>query len=572
MLSAAAAAATLRRSWLPGLRNLLVRLFGLLVLACSCASAMAGAQRLVLGSFEDSGNAQRWADRVAVTLAVATEVLPYKNQGSVWHRVASQPLTSDQLARARAQANGLGWQSWVLPVAQLDRDTSATATVRSAITPAANLIVTTPAAPAPASKLASPNLVASEPVYPTPDRMPDLRQRRATGRSAITQEFDLDLAFQSRNYSHEGLAGQARWQPSSSLSFRWHRAWNDGKRSVTLTPFARLDLEDSNRTHVDLRDFYLSAVGDDWELHAGVRRVFWGVTEFHHLVDVINQTDLVENIDGEDKLGQPMVQLSLVRDWGILDAFLLPGFRERTFAGSDGRLRALLPINDKRATYASAARPHRTDAALRYSHQLNGIDFGLYHFSGTNREPLLLPESTVNGALQLRPYYSVIDQTGIDAQWIHGDWAYKLEAITRSGDLDRYGAYVAGVERTLVGVLGTRADLGVVLEYMHDSRGHAAHNTVFERDLALGLRLTPNDHSATNALFGVIYDTQTHEYLVSLEGSRRIGDNWLPQLEMRIFAGSEDEGDPLALLLDEQNKTAALQRDDIVQLEFTRYF
>ena len=41
----------------------------------------------------------------------------------------------------------------------------------------------------------------------------------------------------------------------------------------------------------------------DWSLSIGLGKVFWGVTEFNHLVDVINQTDLVEGIDGEAKLG-----------------------------------------------------------------------------------------------------------------------------------------------------------------------------------------------------------------------------------------------------------------------------
>ena len=79
-------------------------------------------------------------------------------------------------------------------------------------------------------------------------------------------------------------------------------------------------------------------------MRVGIRKEFWGVTEFQHLVDVINQTDGVEDFDGEDKLGQQMVNLSLVNDWGIVDLFLLPGFRERTYAGEEGRLRGPLVV------------------------------------------------------------------------------------------------------------------------------------------------------------------------------------------------------------------------------------
>jgi hypothetical protein len=60
----------------------------------------------------------------------------------------------------------------------------------------------------------------------------------------------------------------------------------------------------------------------------GANKVFWGVTESRHLVDIINQTDLVEDIDEEQNLGQPMVNLLLQRDWGQLDFYLKPWFRE----------------------------------------------------------------------------------------------------------------------------------------------------------------------------------------------------------------------------------------------------
>ena len=72
-------------------------------------------------------------------------------------------------------------------------------------------------------------------------------------------------------------------------------------------------------------------------------------------MDIINQTDQVDQVDGEEKLGQPMINLSLVRDWGIVDLFVLPGFRERTYAGEEGRPRTPLPVSDD-AVYESPRR------------------------------------------------------------------------------------------------------------------------------------------------------------------------------------------------------------------------
>ena len=80
-----------------------------------------------------------------------------------------------------------------------------------------------------------------------------------------------------------------------------------------------------------------AGVGDgEWELRVGVDRVFWGVAESQHLVDIINQVDFVEHPDGESKLGQPMVHLTWSGDWGALELFGLSGHRARTFPGPVG--------------------------------------------------------------------------------------------------------------------------------------------------------------------------------------------------------------------------------------------
>ena len=75
-------------------------------------------------------------------------------------------------------------------------------------------------------------------------------------------------------------------------------------------------------------------VFDGAELRAGIGRVFWGVTESYHLVDVINQTDLVENVDRKDKLGQPLVNFTLVRDWGALESLRPAGVSRADVSGT----------------------------------------------------------------------------------------------------------------------------------------------------------------------------------------------------------------------------------------------
>jgi hypothetical protein len=147
----------------------------------------------------------------------------------------------------------------------------------------------------------------------------------------------------------------------------YYTFWSDGRQSLTIEPFYRRDQHDGKRTHADLRELVWQRAGDTWELRVGVSKVFWGVAESQHLVDIINQTDLVEDIDQEDKVGQPMVDLTLVRDWGNLDLFVLPWFRERTFPGRNGRLRSIPRVDSGNASYESGSRQKHVDYAIRWS-------------------------------------------------------------------------------------------------------------------------------------------------------------------------------------------------------------
>ena len=139
-----------------------------------------------------------------------------------------------------------------------------------------------------------------------------------------------------------GQSDDAAGSVHANLEARWRS--ESGNQRASFKLFGRLDSVDEKRSHADLREAYWAYEGEDWEILLGANKVFWGVTESRHLVDIINQTDLVEDIDQEQKLGQPMVNLLLQRDWGQLDFYLMPWFRERTFPGIDGRLRAPLRL------------------------------------------------------------------------------------------------------------------------------------------------------------------------------------------------------------------------------------
>ncbi len=385
-------------------------------------------------------------------------------------------------------------------------------------------------------------------------------------RSLITSDAQAGAwsghaALQGRIYT-QSPADPRQHGDVASVSFQpeYYHSWNDNRDSFLVVPFVRWDQHDEERSHADLRELAWIHAAPSWELRAGVRKVFWGVTESQHLVDIINQTDLVEDPDGEDKLGQPMVNLAWVRDWGTLDLFVLPYFRERTFPGSAGRLRPPLAVDTDQARYESAREQRHIDAALRWSRYLGDWDIGLSHYSGTRREPRLVPGFDDQGAPVLVPHYDLIRQTGLDVQMTRGAWLWKLEAIYRKGQGERFFAATGGVEYTLIGIGDGNADVGLVAEYLYDERGAKA-TTPFQNDVMVGLRLALNDVQSSAALLGAIVDSDSGATFYSLEASRRLGHQWKVDLEARAFV-DVPVSDPLY----------GLHRDDYLQVELGYYF
>ncbi|WP_339863161.1 hypothetical protein [Paremcibacter congregatus] len=349
--------------------------------------------------------------------------------------------------------------------------------------------------------------------------------------------------------------------PSVALEMELVYEWNDAADRLTFVPFARLDADDQNRSHYDVREAKWLHLGDGWDFVVGLDKVYWGVTESRHLVNIINQDDAVEDLDGEDKLGQPMINFNLEKDFGTFSVFVLPGFREREFVKQNHRLSGPVRIDASRATFEADSGNEHVDFAARWKHVFGDWDVGLSHFYGTSREARLIPIQ-VDGETILAPHYDQINQTSLDVQYTSGATLWKGELMSRSGQGDRFWAFVAGLEHTLYGLLGGRADLGLLVEYLYDDRDplHAPVTTA-DHDIFAGMRLALNDTQDTSVLFGGIVDHDNGSTLLSIEAERRLSPNWKVELEGRFFVNI-DAADPSHILA----------RDDFLTLRLLRYF
>lgn len=379
---------------------------------------------------------------------------------------------------------------------------------------------------------------------------------------AIAREFSGYITLETRVFEHSPEYTGQKNGSSSAVIFEpeFYEEWKGGDVSFTATPYFRLDTHDSERDLFDLREFSLLYVNGNWEARIGISKVFWGVAESQHLVDVVNQTDLAANPDGEDKLGQPMVQVVYVSNFGDFSFFALPGFRERTFPGKKGRLRSNFVVDTDNPIYESSGEDERIDFALRWKHYIGDVDIGLHYFTGTNRDPLFSPKLNSDGSVTLLPYYELMDQVGLDLQLTKGGWLWKLEALARETDSDRYSAMVGGFEYTLYGLGGTPMDLGLLAEVHLDSRGENAP-VPFNRDIFVGGRLTWNDDADTSIVAGAFVDGDTGTTFGRFEYQRRLRGGYKLEVEFQKLA-NVDGLDPLY----------PIRRDSYAQISISRYF
>lgn len=401
-----------------------------------------------------------------------------------------------------------------------------------------------------------------------------LYAQQTTGLSANTAEtvrtkgffsdWDLSgkISIEELGFFHNKLDSQQHNNYiSGAIEAEMYHEWDNGKQSFTFVPFYRYSQHDSKRTHFDIRELTWLLVENSWELRVGFRKVFWGVAEGLHLVDIINQTDLVENNDTEDKLGQPMINLALIRDWGTIDLFILPGFRERTFPGSEGRLRSFPEVDAGNAIYDTDGIEKHLAFAARWSHVIGDWDIGFSHFYGMGREPTFKLKISPEGVAKIIPFYQLINQTGLDIQLTYDEWIVKQEAILRSGQGKTFFASTTGVEYTFFDIYRSGLDLGVVVEYMYDTRGSNNASAPFQDDILTALRFGFNDIQSTEILAGVMFDRTNNTKFYNIEASRRIGDSFTIDAEIRLFSG-----------LPSTDPAYAFREDDHIRVEVEYHF
>ena len=329
---------------------------------------------------------------------------------------------------------------------------------------------------------------------------------------------------------------------------------HEDSSKITIRAIGRYDDKDNNRTYFDLQKFKYEYFLDDATLSIGNDIIFWGVNESFHVVDIINQSNLAENLAGTKKLGQPMLALSLYDEIGDVSIYVMPYFRERIFPGNNGRPRYAAEIEKDTVSYESSKEEKKVDIAIRFSKVVDDFDIGISHFRGNARDP----ELTVNqSTLKLDQYYPILSQTSIDIQATKESWLYKLEALTGKVESENHIKIAGGVEYTFYGVNDSPQDLGIVAEYLFDDRS----SNPFNNETALAIRWNKNDIYATTLLAGAYLDLRGDSNRFFCEYEKRLSD------DLKLFLDASLNGH-----INSKDFTYAFSEDSSLTIKIAKYF
>jgi hypothetical protein len=387
----------------------------------------------------------------------------------------------------------------------------------------------------------------AEPIEGQEEAEPEQTEEEEEERETFGDRFKRGDLFgyfdaQGRFFPQTATSPAAGLPVQNDYWFNGSLAWEPGfymnltdTMNFELILFGRVDQHDRNRTHGDIREGFFELFLDEWSFGFGVHKVFWGVTESRHLVDIINQVDLVEDFDTDIKLGQAMITTSYTNDKaGTFSLYAMSWARPVVFPGPEGRPTLPFPVDNGIRVYESRLKQGQIDAALRWSHSMAGFDWGLSYFYGTTREPQLFPAANSAGAMVFQPVYDLIHQGGLDVQYTIEGWLLKAEAIVRGGQGPTFGAVTGGFEYTFYQAHGSIVDVGVILEYDYDGRNN---NTfiIFKNDFFTAVRLSLSDVGSTEFLAGAYIDSKDGSVFIAAEASRRFGESWKILLEGRGY-------------------------------------
>ncbi|WP_199610179.1 hypothetical protein [Flocculibacter collagenilyticus] len=279
--------------------------------------------------------------------------------------------------------------------------------------------------------------------------------------------------------------------------------------------FANWNDADEARRYIDIRKANLYFRKNDFTFGAGVDTFFWGVSESINVVNVMNQSDLMESLDGKVKLGQTFVSVSNRFSNGDISFYYLPEFRAITFPE---RPSYGLPIADHDQYEDDKKDGGFAARGLFYYDQ---FEFAVSYFKGTRRSPILMRQSPSSPLLT--PYYLQTENMMFDGVYLSEDFTLKLEAKAGKELNNGFTTANLGIEYPSYLFADYIEEVTFIAEYVFDDRKLTAE-THGQNDLFIGAKFDFGDTNQGRVRFLYSYDFDYSGQYAELSYQYRLND------------------------------------------------
>ncbi|WP_133408189.1 hypothetical protein [Parashewanella tropica] len=291
--------------------------------------------------------------------------------------------------------------------------------------------------------------------------------------------------------------------------------------------------KDEERRYMDIRKANVYFHKGENKFGFGIDTFFWGASESINLVNVLNQSDISESIDGKVKLGQTFISVSNQFSNGEITFIYLPKFRAINFPQ---RPSYGLPISNSNLFENNKKDGGYAARALFY---VEDYEFAFSYFKGTRRQPILI-RSSMSPEL-LTPFYIQTENLLFDGVYLTENFTLKTEAKIGKELGDGFTAASFGIEYPSYLFSDVIDEVIFIGEYIFDDRKITAE-THAQNDIFVGTKFEFGDASQSSLRMLYSYDLDYRGQYAELSYQHRFLDYFRVKAKfVKVLTASSEE-------------------------------
>ena len=314
--------------------------------------------------------------------------------------------------------------------------------------------------------------------------------------------------------------------------------------------------KDNDRTFLRINELYTQYEGEDYKILVGKNIRFWGALEVHNIVDTFNIQDTRNDTFVTDKIGAYNIAYSHFFEDSEL-SIIAKVYEQSNKMASSSYMYSILNQNQSyKNDLESEKSLYRPSLYVEYNGSSYGdeysLDYSFIYENGYDSQRYF----TVNNNQYTQHSY-LVNKFMTYNTLVFDSTLYKLEALYTNviddKNISDYIHVALGVEHTL-DALDNGNEIGLLTEYYYydtfdtDKLSDLSLAQNFQNDLFVGMRYSFNDADDSNAVGGIIFDTQYNEESYYLEYETRIYDIAKIKFDYRYIEPSKTDNTVYAQL------------------------